>query len=59
MSKRDPYPEELVALRDVLIESLPRACTDDLMTVAIESAKAVKAAFDEIYKVNSTPKADD
>ena len=59
MSKREPHLEELVALRCVLIESLPSTGVDELTTVAIESAKAVKAAFDEIYKVNSTPKADD
>lgn len=59
MSKRDPHFEELIVLRDVLIEVIPRTNFEDLTTVAIESAKAVKAAFDEIHNVNATPKADD
>ncbi|MGU9815626.1 hypothetical protein [Pseudomonas sp. PSPC3-3] len=54
MSKRDPHFEELVALRDVLIEVLPSTGVDDLTTVAIESAKAVRAAFEELSKSATT-----
>ncbi|WP_372438239.1 hypothetical protein ACCM60_14180 [Pseudomonas chlororaphis subsp. aureofaciens] len=54
MSKREPNFEELVALRDVLIEALPNTCVDDLTSVAVEHAKAVRAAFDELSKTEIT-----
>ncbi|MCK1786641.1 hypothetical protein L9Z73_20495 [Pseudomonas sp. TNT11] len=54
MSNRDPHFEELVALRDVLIEVLPSTGVDDLTTVAIENAKAVRAAFEELSKSATT-----
>ena len=54
MSKREPHLEELVALRCVLIESLPSTGVDELTTVAIESAKAVRAAFEELAKSEPT-----
>lgn len=58
MSKREPHFEELVALRDVLIEALPNTCIGDLTAVAIESAKAVKAAFEELSTAEPTEKAE-
>ena len=57
MSKRDSHFEELVALRDVLIEVLPRTGVDDLTTVAVESAKAVRAAFEELAKTSTKDEA--
>jgi hypothetical protein len=47
MSKRDIDPRELETLHEVLVRVLPVAVLSDMTALAIECAKAVRAAFDE------------
>lgn len=51
MSTRDISIDESSALREVLIKALPSTCRDDLTIVAVENAKAIRAAFDDLYTV--------
>lgn len=53
MSTRDISIDESETLREVLIKALPSTCRDDLTNVAVEHAKAVRAAFDDLYTVRA------
>lgn len=50
MNKREIAVQEAEALRDILLYALPKAGMGGLTNVAVEHAKAVKAAFDELAK---------
>jgi hypothetical protein len=54
MSVREISIDESETLREVLIKALPSTCRDDLTSVAVEHAKAVKAAFEELSKSTVT-----
>jgi len=54
MSKRNPTAAEVETLKSVLIARLPPESDQDLTTIAVLSAKAVKAAFDEVYNITTS-----
>ncbi|WP_157969714.1 hypothetical protein [Pseudomonas huaxiensis] len=50
MSNREPAAAEIETLRAVLVAVLPKTGPDQLTAVAIESATAVRAAFERLSK---------
>ncbi|SDU96792.1 hypothetical protein [Pseudomonas vancouverensis] len=51
---RQPTASEIETLREVLVLSLSKACQQDMKDLAIECAKSIKAAFDELYGVSES-----
>lgn len=46
---RNASADEVNTLKDVLVKVLPETCQVELTATAVECAKAVKAAFEELY----------
>ncbi|WP_165557431.1 hypothetical protein [Pseudomonas sp. BGI-2] len=54
MSTRNIHQSEAEALKELLLYALPKTGVNALTNVAIEHAKAVRAAFDELAKPASS-----
>ncbi|MNY56372.1 hypothetical protein D3C86_1924440 [compost metagenome] len=55
--QREPSLQEIETLKSALIARLPSEADQDLTAIAVLTAKAVKAAFDELYSITASEAA--